>query len=271
MPRQTGMSSQPSRRPDASMSLLSEIVETSLDPGYARAHRSDEPPPRSRGTLLLTLLLAGGLIGMAVLADTRQAPQAALERKALIGQVKQQQATNEARRKELAELEKQTEELRARQLGKDSSPASRLTKVAAAAGATRVTGPGVVITVDDSTTLTGTDAEVIDQDLRVLVNGLWASDAEAISINGHRVTNHTAIRGAGRAITVDYVSLTRPYVVRAIGNPRTLPGDFTASSGGRWWVYLKQNYGMRYELTTSTSLTLEPDPGLRTTKAGPRK
>ena len=67
---------------------------------------------------------------------------------------------------------------------------------------------------------------MLDIDLQILVNGLWESGAEAISINGHRLSNLTAIRGAGDAITVDYRSLTRPYQIEAIGDPRTLPASF---------------------------------------------
>lgn len=250
------------------MSLLSDLVETSLDPGYARAH-ADGPPPKSRGLLVGTLLLAGALIGTAVIANTRDAPQTALERAALITQVKQHQRTNDQLRADLAAKEKEVDELRAHALGSESSSSDQISRLAAQAAASRVSGPGVTIVADDSTTLRGTEAEVIDQDLRMLVNGLWGAGAEAVAINGHRISTRTAIRGAGRAITVDYTSLTRPYTVQAIGDPKTLPAALAATSGGQWWHYLKQNYGMRYEVSTTTTLILEADPGLRVSKAGP--
>ena len=44
---------------------------------------------------------------------------------------------------------------------------------------------------------------MLDPDLQKLVNGLWAAGAEAISINGQRLTNLSAIREAGEAITVN--------------------------------------------------------------------
>lgn len=252
------------------MSLLSDIAETSLDPGYARAHQ-DGPPPRARTLVTTTLLVAGLLVGIAVLTDARQAPQAAGERKALIGQVKTNEAENQRLREQLAAVRSEVDALRARAIGPDPSASAGATQLGATSGSTRVTGPGVVVTVDDSTTLTGTDAQVLDQDLRQLVNGLWAARAEAISINGHRLTSRTAIRGAGAAITVDYSSLTRPYRVEAIGDPRALVAQFQATTGGQWWAYLKQNYGMRYDIASVDSLTLEPDPGLRVEKAGPRR
>ena len=73
---------------------------------------------------------------------------------------------------------------------------------------------------------------VLDIDLQVLANGLWQAGAEAVSINGHRLSDLTAIRSAGDAITVDYRSLTRPYRVEAIGDPRTLQARFVESAGG---------------------------------------
>ena len=112
---------------------------------------------------------------------------------------------------------------------------------------------------------------MIDQDLRQLVNGLWASGAEAIAINGHRISSRTAIRGAGAAITVDYVSLTRPYRVEVIGDRGSLPAVFSRTEGGRWWAYLKQNYGMKYDITTADQLTLPADPTLKLNWAEPPK
>ena len=81
-------------------------------------------------------------------------------------------------------------------------------------------------------------------------------------MNGHRLSSRTAIRGAGDAITVDYRSLTRPYRIEAIGDPNALLQDFPGTPGGAWWAYLKQNYGIRYELTSAGSLRLNADPGL---------
>lgn len=255
------------RRPDASMSLLSDVVETSLDPGYLASRGS----PRSRGSVtvvLATLVLAGALFGVAVHQRIQAEPAAAKEREALIKQVREQDAEHEALRRQLTTTRHDVDELRKAALGPGGE--AELTDLGVRTGAAAVIGPGVRIVVDDSSTLAGKEARVIDQDLRQLVNGLWTAGAEAIAINGHRISARTAIRGAGSAITVDYASLTRPYTVEAIGDPKTLAGRFGATSGAQWWNYLKQNYGMRYELATPNRLTLPADPRLRLTKAGPR-
>ena len=255
------------RRPDASMSLLSDLVRTSLDPGYAKAHAQGSPP-RSRLLVVVTVLLVGLMLGVAVVKNAREAPQAAHERRALIQQVKDQRHTNDALRRDMTALEADVKKLQGTRLGADDSRALTLAVLGARTGAEEVSGPGIAVVVDDASRWDGHQSQVLDVDLRQLVNGLWQAGAEAIAINGHRLSARTAIRGAGSAITVDYTSLTRPYTVEAIGDPSTMPGRLADTSGGGWWAYLKQNYGLRYDVTTATALTLPADPGLRLNLAG---
>ena len=84
-------------------------------------------------------------------------------------------------------------------------------------------GPGMRLTLDDAPAKDATknagrqpaqqrrarQGRVIARDLQIVVNGLWASGAEAISVNGQRLTSKAAIRFAGQAILVDYRPLTR--------------------------------------------------------------
>ena len=75
--------------------------------------------------------------------------------------------------------------------------------------------------------------------------------------------------GAGSAITVNYRSLTRPYRIEAIGDPRTLQARFAQTPGGAWWQGLRDNYGMKYEVSGATQLRLAADPGLTVSYATP--
>src|SRR5207302_160556 len=58
---------------------------------------------------------------------------------------------------------------------------------------------------------------VLDRDLQDVANELWHDGAEAIAINGQRLTATTTIRAAGGAILVDFRPVTAPYQVSAIG------------------------------------------------------
>ena len=51
------------------------------------------------------------------------------------------------------------------------------------------------------------------------MNGLWSVGAEAIAVNGQRLTAQSAIRSAAGAILVNYRPLKPPYRVEAIGPP----------------------------------------------------
>ena len=92
-------------------------------------------------------------------------------------------------------------------------------------------------------------------DLQIVSNGLWAAGAEAISINGQRLTTRSAIRFAGQAILVDFRPLVRPYVVTAIGDAKALQSSFGSSPTGSYLKSLEDNYGIPVAISGSASLT----------------
>ena len=271
----------PTRRPDASMDLLNQILRQPVDPEYARvaarekaarqrAVESGDAPPRPRRRLAFAavLLLAGAMFAVAAVQTTRSAPAVASEREQLIDQIRFQGRHQDELRDELQQLHTANDDLRRQALSGDSQARSVQAQVdvlAPATGDSAVHGPGLVVVVDDAPTVREDRLNrVLDRDLQQLVNGLWSAGAEAVSINGHRITARTAIRSAGDAITVDYRSLNRPYRVEAIGDPRQLPARFADSQGGRQWAGLQQNYQLRFEVSQSKDLQLAADPGFAT-------
>ena len=252
--------------PDASMDLLRQLREEAVDPDYARA-ASDGRATRNPGAMsAIALVIAGALFATALVSTTRSKPLVTSERAQLMGYIREAEARQDQLRTDQAALRAQVDTIQKQALGGSASlPA--LSTVAIASGAVPVTGPGVVIVVDDAAASASVDGRVLAQNLAQLVNGLWAAGAEAVAVNGHRITTRTAIREAGSAITVDYRSLDRPYRVEANSDTRKLPADFTATTGGSWWAYLNRNYGLAFDLQTSDALTLPADPGLGLTVA----
>ena len=61
------------------------------------------------------------------------------------------------------------------------------------------------------------------------MNALWAGGAEAMTVQGVRITNRTVIRCIGNVILVDGTSYSPPYVIQAIGDPDTLRATVTAN------------------------------------------
>ena len=264
---------------DDTTSMLGIALSGIAVDGYADAARERRragttvPPRRSRLTLLVGVAVLGLLMTLAAVHTMADKPEVAAEQSALVDQVREQTSETDRLSARNDRLTATVAGLRAHQLANTSAGAVRRAQLATLgtlAGATAATGPGLQITVDDANPASRPDLEpdpagrILDIDLQHLVNGLWTAGAEAISINGQRLTATTAIRAAGKAITVDYRPLARPYVVQAVGDPKALQAGFTASAGGDWMLNLKATYSIVLDVRTESSMTLSAgNPVLR--------
>ncbi len=105
-----------------------------------------------------------------------------------------------------------------------------------AAGLVPVSGPGIILTLNDSnrTLQSGENPNygiVHDYDILTLVNELRASGAEAIAVNGERLTAVSEIRCAGTLILVNWVRIAPPYEIKAIGDPEMLASGLNLRGG----------------------------------------
>jgi uncharacterized protein YlxW (UPF0749 family) len=106
--------------------------------------------------------------------------------------------------------------------------AENLKQADALAGLTAQQGPGLVVTLNDGPHPAGAPAAVImatmihDTDINQTVNELKAAGAEAVSVNDQRLVATSPIRCAGPTVLVNNVPQPPPYVIRAIGNPKTM-------------------------------------------------
>ncbi|MEW6622744.1 MAG: DUF881 domain-containing protein [Bacillota bacterium] len=109
-------------------------------------------------------------------------------------------------------------------------------------GEVAVTGKGITVTITR-------DSPVLHYDLVDLVNELWATGAEAIAINDHRITATTSIQQYGPdEIFVNQEKLLFPYVIKAIGDPQTLEKGLTFPGG------LVENWRILYGIYPSITL-----------------
>ncbi|HEY5821109.1 MAG TPA: DUF881 domain-containing protein [Propionibacteriaceae bacterium] len=254
------------RAADASMDLLNQIIRQPVDPDYALVAARGRPTPGQRWSIAVVAVVIGALFAVAAVQTTRSAPALQTERTELISRIGAAESEQDDLRGRVTSLTAEIATLRAAALGDDSTSRGLETQINTldpVVGNVAVAGPGITVTVDDAPSANADERDrVLDIDLQVLTNGLWMAGAEAVSINGHRLSNLTAIRSAGDAITVDYRSLNRPYQVEAIGDPRTLQARFVESSAGAWWNELAQNRRMGYEIADVKNLQLAADPGI---------
>lgn len=263
------------RGPTTYVGLLTHLANNTLDEDYQtvsdrRPTGSPEnarPAPRRNRHVWIVAVLAvfGLLLGVSALLTEQNRPLLSAERQGLIEQAHQRQARLDAVHAQLAQLQHEVSQLQQSvsvQNATMQNLSAALTQLGMVTGALAVHGPGVVFTLDDAPEAIGSNGGgvILDTDLQSLVNGLWSAGAEAISINDHRLTAVTAIRYAGRAITVDYRSLTPPYVVTVIGNPDTLPAEFLQTQGGQLWLGLHANFGIKFQTATSEDVSVPADP-----------
>jgi len=246
------------------MGLLDYITSHSMDEDYAHVSQrngghSRSNQPRAGLAALVILGLFGLLVTTAAVQRSRTATVSESGRNEIITQIKAQSAQVDLRRARIIEMRDEIETLETRFLETTTQGralSSQLSRLGVRVGSIAVTGPGVRTVVDDAPDALSAQQQVLDKDLQQLVNALWESGAEAIAINGQRLTTLSAIRHAGSAITVNFRSLSRPYVVSAIGNPDAMPARFIETQDGSAWLDLEATYGLQFDMTSEESLTL---------------
>ncbi|MFD4699363.1 DUF881 domain-containing protein [Streptomyces niveus] len=289
MPQHPPVRSTPSppRRPDASMSLLNNVMDHSLDDGYAEAaarrNAEDGGMPR---TLRAKLGLAAGLVLAALVvtvgaAEARiDAPVVAKEREELIDRIDAETSSADTLERTVDKLRDEVSAQQREALRDHGGEQGAL--VALLVGATEVEGPGIKLVVDDAKSADESaggprespnfsdTGRVRDRDMQQIVNGLWESGAEAVSINGQRLTALSAIRAAGEAILVDNKPLVPPYTVLAVGDGKNLSTAFQDSADGQYLHSLQENFGVRTSISDQETVRLPAAPSLIVRTAEPK-
>jgi uncharacterized protein YlxW (UPF0749 family) len=127
------------------------------------------------------------------------------------------------------------------------------------AGLIALTGTGIVIQLEDSQQPVPPDGSEADylvgsRDIRTIVEELWSADAEAVAVNGERITPTTAIIDVGASLLVNSAYLTPPYRVTALG-AADLYDKMSASPGFVEFVRARgEGYGIRISLAEPESV-----------------
>jgi uncharacterized protein YlxW (UPF0749 family) len=253
------------------MPLLQRIVDQSMDEEYAEAaHRRGTRGPHggtpggpgsgrvSLATVLGVVAAFGLLVATAFVQHSRDAEVDATSRSVLLTQVVDS-------REGLADQQQRIGDIQAEIVGLEQQATSqaedlaeleqRNQRLGLVAGYVPVEGEGIRIVVDDSPDGSA-DGVVRDEDLALLVDGLWGAGAEAVAINGQRLSVLSAIRTSGAAINVNSRPLSPPYRVEAIGDTDNLQSRLLSSPRGNEWFGLAQQLGFVNEVSNVDRLSL---------------
>lgn len=139
-------------------------------------------------------------------------------------------------------------------------------RLLAAAGLTRVSGPGVTVSLDDashadqqSDLAAGArpdDLVIHQQDVQGVVNALWAGGADAMTIMGQRVVATTAVRCVGNTLLLHGQVFSPPFVVTAIGDQHRLQRSLDADPAVQVFQQYVAAYGLGYHLSMHDNVTL---------------
>ena len=135
-------------------------------------------------------------------------------------------------------------------------------------GLTDVKGDGVILTIKDNNSVSLSNIGPLDNieyylvhagDLVELVNDLRNAGAEAISINGQRIINSTAIYCAGNVIKVNGEKISSPIEIKAIGSPELLYGSITRPAG---YIELLEQTGVIVDVKKSMNIIINKYDGI---------
>ncbi|HEX9891759.1 MAG TPA: DUF881 domain-containing protein [Actinomycetota bacterium] len=186
----------------------------------------------ARSSSRVAVPVAAGLLGfLAVLAASQGSlPDRGARRLELADLIRDQDRRVSTLRRDLADLTVNLDELSAgvQDLDRTTGTLGRqVRQLSIRSGTAALRGPGVVVILDDSDagrSPTGDPNDLIvhEQDIQTVVNALWSSGAEAVAINGERLTGASAVRCAGNTLLLHGRVHSPPYRIEAIGDDAAL-------------------------------------------------
>jgi uncharacterized protein YlxW (UPF0749 family) len=263
-------------------SLLRSLLSEHLDPGYAAAAAAG----RTRGGAarsweVLAAVLIAAVVGVALAQARTTAPGINAARQVLADSVRNNQDRVARLSADRSAMAVEAEQIQRRELASDATGRALLADLdtdSLSGATTAVHGPGLSIAVTDpgaghgltdasTRRLPGSTQVILDRDLQLLVNALWASGAEAVSVGGVRIGPDVTVRQAGSAILVDNQPVVSPYTVLAIGAPDRMPDALQATSGMQRLRLLESAYGVQVRVGVEKDVVVPAAAGRAVTFA----
>jgi uncharacterized protein YlxW (UPF0749 family) len=260
-------------------SLLRSLLSDHLDPGYAAVAAEKKAATVAVGTGTRTAdwiwqaaaaLLVAAVFAAAVAQARSLAPGVNAAQQVLAGSVRSAENTTDDLTRRRDQLAMQVDDIQRRQLADDAEGRrllNNLDVVSLAGASTPVIGAGLTVTVTEPDVnrdlsdvskqrVPGSQQIILDRDLQLVVNSLWAGGAEAVSVGGVRMGPNVTIRQAGGAILVDNHPISSPYTILALGPPNSMREAFEASPGLQRLRLLETSYGVGVKVSTGDGLAL---------------
>ena len=185
-------------------------------------------------TVLVVTVMAGLLFGISA-SNARE--QGSLAETDLAGLVAQQQNAVVELEESVDGLRRQQDDLVAFQI----PAAQEQSAILALRG--ELVGPGLTVMLDDA-----------PADFQM--NALWLGGAEAMSVQGVRITASTPVRCVGNVILVGVRSFAPPYRIMAIGNVAGMTASLDGDESVRLYREDAARYQMGWDVTVADRVTV---------------
>lgn len=246
--------------------LLTLITQESLDRDYqvAASRRSPEEreSPALRAVVVLVVASFAVLVTVAAVQTSQDADVNSASRNSLIERIEARSDRVDVLQGEIATLRSANadaeEALRALGSRVGDVQAERTT-LGVLTGFEVARGDGVRVTLDNPP-YADENTAIRDADLALLADALWAAGAEAIAINGQRLTAKSGIRNSGVAIEVNKIGIAPPYTIIALGDQRTLAANVVDSEVGLEFIARTNQFGYSYDMQNEDDLRLPAAP-----------
>ena len=232
--------------------------------------RATAPTPR------VAIAVAAFLLGLLTVMAATQPRRASrdIRRLELVDLIRAEDARVRRLRAAITDLRAQVTELERSDTAGLRELRGDVQDLALRAGGAALEGPGVTVLLDDSSSArspTGdpNDLVVHERDIQTVVNALWAAGAEAVAVNGERLTATSAVRCAGNTLLLHGALHSPPYRIDAIGDPVRLSESFTVQPGVDRLVAAAEAFGLGLEVQTGTVRIVSGPPTAELSLASP--
>jgi len=169
---------------------------------------------------------------------------------------------------QLAGLQSEVERLTEQAASRDGAVAaaqSAGTSGALSAALVALTGPGVVITLDDAParpdgSLPGDarpdDVVIHQSDVQAVVNAVWAAAADGVAIMDRRLIGTSAVRCVGNTLLLQGRTYSPPFVVTAIADPAAVRAQLAASPQVEVFQQAVEAFGLTFEVRERSEVLL---------------
>jgi uncharacterized protein YlxW (UPF0749 family) len=220
------------------------------------------------GAMVPVVTLAAGLL-FATSGRTAQGTDLRAGQITELSELIDQRTTVISRQAEqLGDLQRQVDQLTGQAATRDVDvAAAQQTGDAGALSAALVplTGPGVVITLDDAParpdgSLPGTaradDLVIHQSDVQAVVNAVWAAAADGVGVMDQRLIATSAVRCVGNTLLLQGRTYSPPFVITAIADAAAVRAQLAASPQVALFQQAVEAYGLTFEVRERESVTV---------------